>query len=91
MKKGKSTVLSAVLKLVISVAISGLGLYISLLWLLRDMFKDPQLSFLYESNVKSIFFDLIIPLVLLGLSYAATRDSFLEFVYTLRKKRSVAQ
>ena len=62
-----------------------LGLYISILWLLRDMFSEPQLAILVESSPKEIFFDLIIPLLLLGLSYAATRDSLLEFIYGLRK------
>jgi len=88
MKKKKGTPFSAFLKLVTSVAISGVGLYISILWLLRDMFDEPQLTFFVETSARGIFFDIIIPLLLLGLSYTATRDSLFEFFYTLRKHNS---
>jgi hypothetical protein len=80
---------NAILKLITSIAIAGISLYISFLWILRDMYNEPQLSFITEVSFKSIFFEIMVPIILLVLSYGAIRDSLLDFFDLLERRKRI--
>jgi|GEM_PF-4250842 len=83
--KGTS-IFAATLRLITSVALAGLGLYVSFLWMLRDM---PDLALISQNNMLGIFLDIMVPLILLGLSYGVGRDSLLDFFDVLRRRKRI--
>ena len=79
-----TSIFTATLRLIVSTAIASIGLYVSILWILRDM---PDLALITQSNFKDIFFDVIVPIMLLVLSYGAIRDSLLDFFDVLKRRK----
>ena len=79
-----TSLFNAALRLLTSIALAGIGLYVSILWILRDI---PILAVATETNFLNIFLDLIIPIILLGLSYGAARDSLLDFFDTIERRK----
>ena len=79
-----TSLITGVLRLIVSVSIAGVGLYISILWILRDF---PDVSVIRESAFSDIFLDIIIPIILLVLSYGAARDSLLDFFDVLKRRK----